>query len=235
MRMPMGKITMAANGIKEVIQPFPFGTAIALRFAWMPQLTEIAERVVGALKYRGILMIEFVKDKKSGQWKVIEVNPRHWLFSGYYHRLGVNYTQALYRDAYGSIADNNLITVSREAIDEDHIHLDLVSMAEYFQRNHTGPYLLAHFINDLKSLGGSLSSAFLASTDPNPGRRFVISGYLITVNILRSLANGSFTFRSFYLRQIVRVFPALLFTMQLTTVLAWWVLPSSEYSALARS
>jgi hypothetical protein len=31
-----GKIRMAANGIKELIDPFPFGTAIVLRFAWLP-------------------------------------------------------------------------------------------------------------------------------------------------------------------------------------------------------
>ena len=36
---------------------------------------------------------------------------------------------------------------------------------------------------------------------------FVISGYLITANILGELAAGNFTLKGFYIRRIRRIFP----------------------------
>ena len=42
---------------------------------------------------------------------------------------------------------------------------------------------------------------------------FVISGYLITRNILTSLKAGDFTLTSFYIRRIRRIIPAMAFTL----------------------
>src|SRR5579864_2856719 len=42
---------------------------------------------------------------------------------------------------------------------------------------------------------------------------FVISGYLITGQIIRDLEAGSFSFSSFYMRRARRIFPALLATL----------------------
>ena len=70
-----GEILMASNGIKEVIEPFPFGTAILLRLAWYPELLEAAKTVVNALGYRGILMIEFVEISVMGIGKLLKSIP----------------------------------------------------------------------------------------------------------------------------------------------------------------
>src|ERR1700742_1649143 len=45
---------------------------------------------------------------------------------------------------------------------------------------------------------------------------FVISGYLITRNILADLDSGRFSFGQFYTRRLRRIFPALIFTVILT-------------------
>lgn len=50
---------------------------------------------------------------------------------------------------------------------------------------------------------------------------FVISGYIITRIILRSMDEGSFRFRDFYARRIRRILPALL--VMIVTVTAFWV------------
>ncbi|MBR1363437.1 acyltransferase [Bradyrhizobium ottawaense] len=47
---------------------------------------------------------------------------------------------------------------------------------------------------------------------------FVISGYLITGQIIRDIAQGSFSFRAFYQRRIRRIFPAL-FTIICSTLI----------------
>ncbi|MCP4619627.1 MAG: acyltransferase [Bradyrhizobium sp.] len=55
---------------------------------------------------------------------------------------------------------------------------------------------------------------------------FVISGYLISRNILRDLDRGRFSFGQFYTRRARRIFPALVFTVVLTYLLgALWCSP----------
>ena len=121
-----GEILMASNGIKEVIEPFPFGTAILLRLAWYPELLEAAKTVVNALSYRGILMIEFVRDQRDGNWKVIEVNPRHWLFNGFYAQQGLSYTATLAKDIRGEVS-SSLIVPDASVLGK--VHVDLVAWA----------------------------------------------------------------------------------------------------------
>jgi peptidoglycan/LPS O-acetylase OafA/YrhL len=55
---------------------------------------------------------------------------------------------------------------------------------------------------------------------------FVISGYLITGNILRDLQAGRFSFGQFYIRRTRRIYPALIFTVVATYVAgALWCSP----------
>jgi peptidoglycan/LPS O-acetylase OafA/YrhL len=55
---------------------------------------------------------------------------------------------------------------------------------------------------------------------------FVISGYLITRNILRDLQAGRFSFGQFYIRRTRRIYPALIFTVVATYVCgALWCSP----------
>jgi peptidoglycan/LPS O-acetylase OafA/YrhL len=59
---------------------------------------------------------------------------------------------------------------------------------------------------------------------------FVISGYLITGNILKSLGEGRFSFSEFYLRRAFRLLPAAYCTLALCTLAAIWVLPSDQWA-----
>jgi peptidoglycan/LPS O-acetylase OafA/YrhL len=64
---------------------------------------------------------------------------------------------------------------------------------------------------------------------------FVISGFLITGNILRDRQSGVFTFRRFYLRRIRRLFPALAATLLLTLAAGFIVLAPDDMARLGRS
>ncbi|MFN2329862.1 MAG: acyltransferase family protein [Chromatocurvus sp.] len=64
---------------------------------------------------------------------------------------------------------------------------------------------------------------------------FVISGYLIGSIILGDLSRGRFSFRSFYLRRMRRILPALLFTVAATLASGYFVLLPEEWMDLARS
>lgn len=62
---------------------------------------------------------------------------------------------------------------------------------------------------------------------------FVISGYLITTNILTQQRLKSFTLRGFYKKRLLRILPVLLFVLIVTSIFAWqYLLPADliEYS-----
>ncbi len=63
---------------------------------------------------------------------------------------------------------------------------------------------------------------------------FVISGYLITGILWRSLQDGSFSVAGFYARRVRRIFPALLLVMVATLTFGWLVLLPEELSQLGR-
>ncbi len=167
-----GRVRMAANGIKEVIEPFPFGTAILLRFAWREELLALAQQVVDALSWRGILMIEFVKDKKDDRWKVIEVNTRPWLFNGFYQRLGLNYTAMLYRDWMGELPEavgpDDRVIASPETLSRNWVHIDALELARKWAAEEPG-LTTERFFDRLGCIDGSISAAFYDPEDTGPG------------------------------------------------------------------
>lgn len=64
---------------------------------------------------------------------------------------------------------------------------------------------------------------------------FVISGYLITTVILRESAANSFSYRSFYMRRLRRLGPALLATVALTLAAAWFLFPPAMLQTTGQS
>lgn len=41
-------------------------------------LVELGTRLLGAMDWRGVAMVEFKRDRKSGEYKLLEINPRFW-------------------------------------------------------------------------------------------------------------------------------------------------------------
>jgi peptidoglycan/LPS O-acetylase OafA/YrhL len=64
---------------------------------------------------------------------------------------------------------------------------------------------------------------------------FVISGYLISANILSDMVAGKFTIVGFYERRVRRIFPALLVMLLVVTLLAYRYLIPSEVEDYSRS
>jgi len=63
---------------------------------------------------------------------------------------------------------------------------------------------------------------------------FVISGFLITTNILGGLTNDTFTIRGFYDRRVRRIFPALAVVLASTYALGWVTLFDKEFEQLGK-
>lgn len=61
---------------------------------------------------------------------------------------------------------------------------------------------------------------------------FVISGFLISTIIFGSLSKGSFSFREFFSRRVMRIFPSLLIVMLGSFIFGWFVLLDDEFQQL---
>ena len=61
---------------------------------------------------------------------------------------------------------------------------------------------------------------------------FVISGYLISSIIFKSLSQGFFSFKDFYTRRIFRIFPALILVLASCLLFGWFALLPDEYKQL---
>lgn len=64
---------------------------------------------------------------------------------------------------------------------------------------------------------------------------FVLSGFLITSVIQKQLALGRFRLSDFWMRRVLRLFPALAAATLGTIALGWWLLPPEELQELGRS
>jgi peptidoglycan/LPS O-acetylase OafA/YrhL len=64
---------------------------------------------------------------------------------------------------------------------------------------------------------------------------FVISGYLITEVIIKSIRSGRFSFHDFYVRRLLRLHPALLVTVAATLGAGYLIMDPASFSGLAES
>lgn len=163
-----GKIVQAATAIKEKLQPHPFGTATVLRLSYHPDLLAKAQAVVDALEYRGILMIEFIRDRKDGIWKVIEINPRPWLFVDFFRRCGLNYLACLFDDRDGRMpVAEQKVPENSDNVSPVHLHFS-AACGDYLEKL-PGPAKISDVVDWLESVVGTRSLAFLDPSDRAPG------------------------------------------------------------------
>lgn len=63
---------------------------------------------------------------------------------------------------------------------------------------------------------------------------FIISGFLISSILLRSLKEDTFSFKEFYIRRILRIFPALIIVLSACYFIGWWILLPKEFQQLGK-
>lgn len=76
--------------------PLQFGTATLAESIVDPGLFDYSSRLLQALNYTGICEIEFLKDERDQQYKLIEMNARTWLWVELAKECGVNYAKLAY-------------------------------------------------------------------------------------------------------------------------------------------
>ena len=65
------------------------------------EVLEEAKPLMKALNYTGVCEIEFMRDPRDGYYKLIEINPRTWLWVGLAKACGIDYAKMMYRYVNG--------------------------------------------------------------------------------------------------------------------------------------
>jgi D-aspartate ligase len=66
-----------------------------------PDVEELARRVLHALRFDGIVELEFKRDPRSGSLKLLDINPRAWGWHTLARRAGVDFPYLLWRMVHG--------------------------------------------------------------------------------------------------------------------------------------
>jgi D-aspartate ligase len=125
-----------------------------------PQVIEPAERLLSALRFTGLVEIEFKRDPRSGQFKVLDINPRVWGWHTLSRRVGIDFPYLLW-----SLGQGKPVPKLRGRVGERWVHLsaDLwMALAEILG----GRLSLRSY---LRSIRGPRESAIFAWDDPLPG------------------------------------------------------------------
>ena len=67
----------------------------------VPQLEELSTRFLRAIDYYGLVEVEFKRDPRDGQFKLLDVNPRTWSYHTLGQRAGVDFPYLLFADQLG--------------------------------------------------------------------------------------------------------------------------------------
>jgi predicted ATP-grasp superfamily ATP-dependent carboligase len=114
-----GVVAFTSQKLGQV--PAEFGDGLVVKAAYAPALIPLAERAIRHFGFRGLADIEFKWDPRTGLWKLLDINPRPWLWINLPQACGVNLAWAAYLDAVGR-------PVSREAFEQRDFETRWVSM-----------------------------------------------------------------------------------------------------------
>jgi predicted ATP-grasp superfamily ATP-dependent carboligase len=68
---------------------------------WMPELVEDSLRLLEVCAFTGISQVEFKRDPRDGSFKLMEINPRLWMWHSLSAACGVNLAHIAYLDLTG--------------------------------------------------------------------------------------------------------------------------------------
>jgi len=92
--------TLAARRMRQ--HPREFGRAATyVETIDAPEIDEFSARFMEAIKYHGLVEIEYKRDPRDGQYKLLDVNARAWGFHALGPAAGVDFVWMLFADRLG--------------------------------------------------------------------------------------------------------------------------------------
>jgi len=96
--------TLTARRLRQ--HPREFGRAATyVETADVPEIAELSERFLRAIDFYGLAEVEYKRDPRDGQYKLLDVNARAWGFHGLGQVAGVDFPYLLYADQLGRTSE----------------------------------------------------------------------------------------------------------------------------------
>ena len=96
-----GAVLGLFSGRKLRQSPPGVGTCRVGEAVWLQETVDAALRLLRAFDFQGVSQVEFKRDPRDGRYKLMEVNPRLWLWHGLAAALGVDFARIAYLDLLG--------------------------------------------------------------------------------------------------------------------------------------
>lgn len=98
--------TLMAKRLRQ--HPNEFGRAATyVETVEMPDIEELSLRFLKAINYYGLVELEFKRDPRDGQFKLLDVNARTWGFHSLGWAAGVDFPYVLYADQVGECTESS--------------------------------------------------------------------------------------------------------------------------------
>lgn len=91
-----GEVKTHWSGVKLREHPIQFGTATFAKSIYCEECLQQSISLLRDLNYTGVCEVEYLKDPRDGKYKLIEINPRTWLWVGLAKACGVDYARLVY-------------------------------------------------------------------------------------------------------------------------------------------
>lgn len=177
------------------VRGFPpdIGDCIVGQSEPLPELVELTKKLIKDLNYTGVAEVEFKKDAKTEEYKLLEINPRSWSWIGITPACGVNIPLIAYNDV---VLGQRCFSQSQCDVGEvKWIRLiDDLQNCMYRNKKIGFPEESLKFTAWLNSLKGKRVIAEFDKTDPYPAiwywRRFLLGNIKSLLRKLKGKIKG---------------------------------------------
>ena len=90
-------------GVKLREHPLTFGTATCSQSIFEEDLLGLSRKLICELGFTGVCEIEWLRDSRDNEPKLIEINARTWLWVGLAEKCGISYPKLIYDYIYSGI------------------------------------------------------------------------------------------------------------------------------------
>ena len=91
-----GEVKTHWSGVKLREHPIQFGTATFAKSIYSEECLKQSIPLLKEINYTGVCEVEYLRDPRDGKFKLIEINPRTWLWVGLAKACGVDYARIIY-------------------------------------------------------------------------------------------------------------------------------------------
>jgi predicted ATP-grasp superfamily ATP-dependent carboligase len=126
----------------------------------IPEIVARSRRLMAAIRYTGLVEVEYKLDARDGRYKLLDINPRLWTWSALGGRAGVDFPYLLWQMMVGMPVPQK---TACEGVRWVRMSTDVPAAIHEMLRGRLSPG------GYLRSLRGPLEFALIAADDPLPG------------------------------------------------------------------